>query len=139
MQINIINFYKLTHACLFCAETFVEFIRLIFVLNLLDFFITASISYANYLWFIITNPFAEDNYFYLLMALSLMVWGLEMLFPWRKNQAFIRKGFYLDTFFIFFNFFLFNLVFFIAFSNLSELYFHKLLHSLGIPRVKSNL
>ena len=103
------------------------------MLSLLDFFITASFSYASYLWFIISNPFAKENYFYLLIGLSLLVWCLEMVFPWRKDQPVIRKGFYLDTFFIFFNFFLFNLVFFIAFSNLTELYFHKFLHYINVP------
>jgi len=47
------------------------------------------------------------NYFWGLIAISLVVWGLEIAFPWRKNQRIIRKDFWLDTFYMFFNFFIF--------------------------------
>lgn len=50
------------------------------------------------------------NYFWGLIAISLLVWGLEILFPWRKNQAVIRKDFWLDLFYMFFNFFVFSIV-----------------------------
>ncbi|NVK52126.1 MAG: sterol desaturase family protein [Flavobacteriaceae bacterium] len=50
------------------------------------------------------------NYFWGLIIISLIVWGFEVLFPWRKNQAVIRKDFWLDTFYMFFNFFLFTIV-----------------------------
>lgn len=49
-----------------------------------------------------------ENYFYALIIISLFVWGLEMLFPWRKNQKVFRKDFFLDGFYMFFNFFLFS-------------------------------
>tara|TARA_B110000971_G_C19851941_1_gene427550 strand:- start:28 stop:768 length:741 start_codon:yes stop_codon:yes gene_type:complete len=39
-----------------------------------------------------------------------VIWGLEMLFPWRKNQSFFRKDFWLDAFYMYFNFFLFTVV-----------------------------
>jgi len=35
---------------------------------------------------------------------------LEMLFPWRKNQSIFRKDFWLDAFYMFFNFFIFAIV-----------------------------
>ncbi len=47
------------------------------------------------------------NYFWGLIAISLVVWFLEMAFPWRKNQEIFRKDFWLDGFYMFFNFFLF--------------------------------
>tara|TARA_R110000796_G_scaffold88850_2_gene191782 strand:+ start:47733 stop:48614 length:882 start_codon:yes stop_codon:yes gene_type:complete len=50
------------------------------------------------------------NYFWGLIAISLVVWGLEIIFPWRKNQAIIRKDFWLDVFYMFFNFFLFAII-----------------------------
>jgi len=50
------------------------------------------------------------NYFWGLLLISLLVWGLEILFPWRKNQKILRKDFWLDLFYMFFNFFLFSLV-----------------------------
>lgn len=48
-----------------------------------------------------------QNYFYGLIAISLIVWALEMAFPWRKNQRIFRKDFWLDGFYMFFNFFIF--------------------------------
>ena len=47
------------------------------------------------------------NYFWGLIAISLVVWMLEILFPWRKNQAVFRQDFWLDAFYMFFNFFIF--------------------------------
>ena len=45
------------------------------------------------------------NYFWGLILISLIVWGLEIVFPWRKNQSVFRKDFWLDVFYMFFNFF----------------------------------
>ncbi|KGK31485.1 MULTISPECIES: sterol desaturase family protein [Cellulophaga] len=47
------------------------------------------------------------NFFWGLIVISLVVWGLEIAFPWRKNQSVFRKDFWLDGFYMFFNFFLF--------------------------------
>ena len=66
-------------------------------------------GYFNYLVSEITNP-SWTNYFYWLIGLSLLVWALEIFIPWRKNQPIFRKGFWLDSFYILFNFFLFSLV-----------------------------
>lgn len=49
------------------------------------------------------------NYFWGLIAISLIVWGLEIVFPWRKDQPIIRKDFWLDGFYMFFNFFIFSI------------------------------
>ena len=49
------------------------------------------------------------NYFWGLIIISLFVWGLEMVFPWRKDQAVFRKDFWLDGFYMFFNFFIFSI------------------------------
>lgn len=51
-----------------------------------------------------------NNYFWGLIVISLLVWGLEIVFPWRKHQAIIRKDFWLDGFYMFFNFFIFSIV-----------------------------
>lgn len=40
----------------------------------------------------------------------MIVYTLELLFPWRKNQKAIRKDFWLDTFYMFFNFFIFSII-----------------------------
>ncbi|WP_276390006.1 sterol desaturase family protein [Eudoraea chungangensis] len=50
------------------------------------------------------------NYFWGLIGISIVVWGLEIFFPWRKRQAIFRKDFWLDFFYMFFNFFLFAIV-----------------------------
>ena len=52
----------------------------------------------------------HQNYFWGLTLISFVIWGLEMLFPWRKNQSFFRKDFSLDAFYMYFNFFLFTVV-----------------------------
>ena len=46
-------------------------------------------------------------YMYWLIIISLFVYSLEILFPWRKTQARLRKDFWLDTFYMYFNLFLF--------------------------------
>jgi sterol desaturase/sphingolipid hydroxylase (fatty acid hydroxylase superfamily) len=82
-------------------------------------FIDSSMGYLNYIIDQVTfqsTPWFE-NYFWFLVVLSLLVWVLEILFPWRKNQSIFRKDFWLDFFFMFFNFYIFNLVIFIAFSK----------------------
>lgn len=50
------------------------------------------------------------NYFWGLVVISLVVWGLEIVFPWRKEQSIIRQDFWLDGFYMFFNFFIFSIV-----------------------------
>jgi len=50
-----------------------------------------------------------NNYFWGLIVISLVVWLLEIIFPWRKNQSRIRKDFWLDGFYMFFNFFIFSI------------------------------
>ncbi len=49
------------------------------------------------------------NYFWGLIAISLVVWVFEIAFPWRKEQSNFRKDFWLDGFYMFFNFFLFSI------------------------------
>ncbi|AWX44775.1 hypothetical protein HME9304_01779 [Flagellimonas maritima] len=50
------------------------------------------------------------NYFWGLIVISLLVWVLEILFPWRKEQSIFRKDFWLDGFYMFFNFFIFAII-----------------------------
>jgi sterol desaturase/sphingolipid hydroxylase (fatty acid hydroxylase superfamily) len=57
------------------------------------------------------------NYFWGLIIISLIVWLLEIVFPWRKEQSIFRRDFWLDAFYMFFNFFLFA----IAISGFYEL------------------
>lgn len=91
---------------------------------------TIKSSYAGYWNYIQKSVLMElnwENYFYGLILISLFVWGLEIFFPWRKNQPIIRKDFWLDTFYMFFNFFLLNLIVLIALSNTAVLFFNDVL------------
>ncbi len=83
-------------------------------------------GYARYFWHEVANPH-WGNYFYWLIAISVVVYSLELLFPWRKNQPRIREDFWLDTFYMFFNFFLFSLVGYAAVSDVAVTAFNNLL------------
>tara|TARA_B110001469_G_scaffold66516_1_gene63506 strand:+ start:494 stop:1378 length:885 start_codon:yes stop_codon:yes gene_type:complete len=89
-------------------------------------------SYWNYLKQSVLMDLNWENYFYGLLIISLVVWGLEVVFPWRKNQALFRKDFWLDVFYMFFNFFLLNLIVLIALSNSASEVFNDLLGLVGI-------
>lgn len=82
----------------------------------IDIFINGYKGYAGYLWHEITHP-GWHNYFYWLIAVSLFFFALEVGMPWRKKQATIRKDFWLDFFYMFFNFFLFSLIIYNAASD----------------------
>ncbi len=73
-----------------------------------------------------------ENYFYWLVALSLVVWGLEVLLPWRKGQSVFRRDFWLDGFYMFFNFFLFSLIGYNSLSMVGSAAFNDLLAEFGI-------
>lgn len=78
-------------------------------------------SYSGYFNYLINEILFPkwDNYFYGLLTISLTVWLLEIIFPWRKKQAIFRKDFWLDLFYLFFNFFILNLILLIALSNVT--------------------
>ncbi len=88
-------------------------------------------DYWSYLVREILHPH-WGNYFYWLIGVSLVVWSLEILFPWRKQQSNFRKGFWLDTFYMFFNFFLFSLILYNALSNVAVEFFESILASIGV-------
>jgi sterol desaturase/sphingolipid hydroxylase (fatty acid hydroxylase superfamily) len=80
-----------------------------------------------------------QNYFWGLLLISLLVWGLEIVFPWRKNQSIIRKDFWLDGVYMFFNFFIFSIAI-NGFYRLSLLFFSQLgieSHSLTLVHISS--
>lgn len=84
--------------------------------DILQTFVNGYAGYASYLWHEITHP-SVHNYFYWLLFVSLFFFGLEIANPWRKNQPVFRKDFWLDFFYMFFNFFLFSLVIYNAASD----------------------
>lgn len=80
-----------------------------------EIFVNGYQGYASYLWYEITNP-SWHNYFYWLLLVSGFFFALEAAQPWRKKQALFRKDFWLDFFYMFFNFFLFSLIIYNAAS-----------------------
>lgn len=95
-------------------------------------------DYFNYLKNELVHLHVE-NYFYGLIFISLLVFGLELLFPWRKKQAVIRKDFWLDAFYMFFNFFLLNLIVLIAMSNVTAQLFSDFLTIFGLKVISLQL
>ncbi len=89
-------------------------------------------GYWNYIKQSVLMELNWENYFYGLIIISLIVWALEIVFPWRKNQPLFRKDFWLDTFYMFFNFFLLNLIVLIALSNTAEQLFNDILGLVGL-------
>ena len=98
----------------------------------LDIIAQSYSDYWNYLKNEILLQNNWDNYFYGLIIISLIVWVLEIAFPWRKNQSVFRKDFWLDTFYMFFNFFLLNLIVLIALSNSAAEFLNDILKTIGL-------
>lgn len=88
-------------------------------------------GYANYLWNEVTQP-QWHSYFYWLLGVSAFFLLLEWAKPWRENQARFRRDFWLDFFYMFFNFFIFSLIVFNAASDVVVHFFNDLLNSIGI-------
>ncbi|MFC3881688.1 sterol desaturase family protein [Algoriphagus namhaensis] len=97
-------------------------------------FVNGYYGYWEYLKSEVLYP-SWGNYFYWLIGLSLLVWSLEILFPWRKDRPFFREDFWLDGFYMFFNFFLFSLVGYNAISNVGVELFNDFLGLFGITNL----
>lgn len=102
--------------------------------NLLILIQNSYTNYFNYLVKSVLNP-SIHNFFYWIVGISVFVWILEILFPWRKNQSVFRKDFWLDLFYLFFNIFLFSLVGYAALSNIGVYFFNSFLSSFGIKNI----
>jgi sterol desaturase/sphingolipid hydroxylase (fatty acid hydroxylase superfamily) len=76
----------------------------------LDTFINAFSGTVDWTWksILFEVPW-YINYFWGLISISLLIWVLEIIFPWRKEQSVFRKDFWLDGFYMFFNFFIFSI------------------------------
>lgn len=91
-------------------------------------------GYFNYLINEILNP-SWHNYFYWLIGTSVIIYGLELMFPWRKDQPAIRQDFWLDLFYTFWNYFLFSLVVYNALSNVFVNLFNDFLGLFGVSNL----
>ena len=97
----------------------------------IDIILKSYTGYWRYLKYELIDIYHWDNYFYGLIVISLLVWALEVIFPWRKGQSIFREDFWLDTFYMFFNFFLLNLIVLIALSNTVAEFFNEILGVFG--------
>lgn len=103
----------------------------------LEIFIESYQQYVDYFWNQISfqaSPWYY-NYFYMLTGLSLLFFTLEAAKPWRKNQPLFRKDFWLDFFYMYFNFFLISLLILEAGSNVLVNLFRDIQLSLGFDLV----
>lgn len=91
--------------------------------TLLEAFSNAFFGTLDWTWqsIIFQVPW-YTNYFWGLVVISLVVWLLEIIFPWRKQQSIFRKDFWLDAFYMFFNFFAFAIVISGVYSMLGVLF-----------------
>lgn len=96
-----------------------------------------SESYSGYWNYLKTELFVPSwhNYLYWLLGISILVWLMEIAVPWRKNQSVFRKDFWLDGFYMFFNYFLFSLIAYNAISNVAVDIFNKFLGLFGITNL----
>lgn len=92
----------------------------------LQAFVSAFESNINWTWnsIVFEVPW-YTNYFWGLILISLVIWGLEITFPWRRNQGVFRKDFWLDAFYMIFNFFIFSVAI-SGFYKITEVLFNDL-------------
>ncbi len=93
-------------------------------------------GYFNFLLNEILNP-SWHNYFYWLIGISGFFFLLEVITPWRKDQSKFRKGFWMDFFYMFFNFFIFSLIIYNAASDVAVHFFNELLAKIGVTNLLS--
>lgn len=94
----------------------------------LDYFVKHYLDYTNYLINEVLHPH-WGNFFYWLLSISLVIYSLELIIPWRKKQSKIRNDFWLDVFYMFFNVFIFSAVGYAAISDIFVKLFNDILFS----------
>ena len=78
-------------------------------MDYIQLFIDAFLGTVKWTWrSIIFDVPWQRNYFWGLIVISIAVFVFEIMFPWRKGQKIFRKDFWLDGFYMFFNFFIFT-------------------------------
>jgi len=97
-------------------------------------FLNSYSGYASYLWQEMTHPHTR-NYFYWLIGVSAFFFALELAKPWREKQARFRKDYWLDFFYLFFNFFFFSLIIYNAASDVVVDLFNNFLALFGITNL----
>ncbi|MCB9235839.1 MAG: sterol desaturase family protein [Bacteroidia bacterium] len=99
--------------------------------NYWNIIVEAYSGYADWLWKQVIHP-DWNNFFDWVIALSAFFFLLEIIKPWRKDQPLFRKDFWLDLFYIFFNFFIFSLIFWKAAQEVLVTAFNDFLGLFGL-------
>lgn len=108
------------------------------MIELVFVFWDATVGYLRWLWgqlIFSTSDGLWGNYFYFLILVSMLFLVLEWYKPWRKGQPKIRRDFWLDAFYMFFNFFLFSAIAFAGLSEVGVRLFQQLLALIGITNL----
>ncbi len=106
-------------------------------LSLEKYLHTIAGAYQGY-WQYLTGEILHPrwhNYFYWLVGASVVIWLLEIAFPWRKNQPLIRQDFWMDAFYLIWNYFLFSLIAYNALSMVGVELFNDFLGLFGITNI----
>lgn len=74
-------------------------------------FIASAIGTSSWVWrnIMFDVPW-QENYFWGLTFISLVVWAFELMTPWRASQRRFRHDFWLDAAYMYVNFFVFSIV-----------------------------
>jgi sterol desaturase/sphingolipid hydroxylase (fatty acid hydroxylase superfamily) len=92
-------------------------------MDLIGTYTKALEGYIDWLWndqVLIETESLFGNYFWGLALISITFFIIEIVVPWRKNQALFRKQFWQDAFYMYFNFFIFYIVLFVGLSAVAE-------------------
>jgi len=103
-------------------------------------FINATVGYWGWFWSQVSLQSGGGlwgNYFYFLVVVSLVFFGLEVVRPWRIDQPKFRLGFWLDAFYMFFNFFLFSMIGFAGLAEVGVDLFNEMLAFFGVNNLVS--
>jgi len=95
------------------------------LIELMDLVSNTTMGTAQWVWrnIVFEVPWSQ-NYFWGLTLISLTVWTAEQVFPWRKEQKAFRHDFWLDAFYMYFNFFIFSIVISGFYAVLTKLFLH---------------
>ncbi len=99
-----------------------------------DIFLQGYRDYAGYLFSELTHLHPQ-SYLLWLIGVSLFFFALELAKPWRQQQPRIRKDFWLDAFYMFFNFFLFSLILYNAAGDVVVQLFNDALAAVGVTNL----
>ena len=104
-------------------------------MDLIEIYLKAFKGYLHWLWndqILISTNSLFGNYFWGLALISFTFFIIQVFIPWRKNQAVFRKQFWQDVFYMYFNLFIFYIIFFAGLSAVAESILISILNSFNI-------